>query len=250
MKKEFWGDWKNKTKLEETAIKSIRKAKKILFDNISKDKIHSIYIKGSFVRREMNKRSDVDIMPITYDNKTLEKIKKLEDTKGYLYKPAELLPHSLKEFEQGKRHLKYKTLKGNIDITLRNLYRYKLIYGKKIDINSYPMRSDLEFLKNHIVAFRKFFLPLYKQGKFSFSNLVKQIFFLIEREERIKGKEPPETWKKLAKSIKDKKHIVHDVLDYRLHPGKEKKIREKIIKKLENYLSFLDKTKPIWANTT
>ena len=164
MKKEFWRDWKNKTKTEERAIKSIRKAKRILFKNISKEKIYAIYIKGSFVRREMNEKSDVDIIPITYNNKTLENIKKLEETKGHLYKPSELLPHSLKEFEQGKTHLKYKGPIGNIDGTLRNLHRYKLVYGKHVDITKYPMRSDLEFLKGHINAFKTIFIPLWSRG--------------------------------------------------------------------------------------
>jgi len=103
MEEEFWRNWKNITKIEERAIKSIKKAKRILFEEISKEKIYSIYVKGSFVRREMNNKSDVDIVPITYDNKTLRKIKKLQEKKGNMYKPSEFLPNSLKEFEQNKK---------------------------------------------------------------------------------------------------------------------------------------------------
>ncbi len=239
MKKEFWRDWKKRNKIEETAIKSIKKAEHILFESIPKRNIYAIYIKGSFVRREMNNESDVDIVPITYDNKTLEKIKKLEETKGYLYKPAELLPHSLKEFEKGKRHLQYKSPKGPVDLTLRNLHRYKLIYGRQVDTTKYPIRSDLEFLKGFIKAFKTTFIPMYNESKFDFSQLMKQIFFLVEREERVKGNEPLYSWRKFAQSIKDKNHIIHDALQYRLHPTKNQKMRAKLLTKLQHYLKTL-----------
>ena len=241
MTKEFWVEWKNKTKMEEKAIISIRKAKRVLFENIPKEKIYAIYIKGSFVRREMNEKSDVDIIPITYDNKTLEKVKKLEETRGNLYKPSEFVPHSLKEFEQGKRHLKSKSPKGGVDTVLRNLHKYKLIYGKPLDITKYPMRSDLEFLKGHIGAFREIFIPMSKEKKFSFSDIMKQVFFLVERAERLKGNEPPESWKALANSINNKNHIIHYALQYRLNPTKDPKVRAKLLAKLQQYLERLSK---------
>lgn len=241
MRKEFWKDWKRKTKKEEIAIESIKKVKQILFRTIPRDKIFAIYIKGSFVRREMNKKSDVDIVPITYSNKTLDKIKNIQETKGNLYKPSELLPHSLQEFKSGKRYLKYDAPKSNVDVTLRNLFNYKLIYGKPVDISKYPMRSDIKFLKDHIKAFRKIFFPLYKSKKFGFSYLVKQTFFLIEREERVKGLNPSYSWKKLTCSIKDKNHIIHSVLQYRLHPSKDKKVRSKLLKKIKKYLKQIER---------
>lgn len=239
MKKEFWRDWKKKTNLEKRAIKSIQKVKRILFQEIPKEKIYALYVKGSFVRREMKENSDVDIVPITYDNKTLEMIQRLEQTRGSLYKPSELLPHSLQEFQEEKRHLKYKTPKGPVDGSLRDLYRYKLLYGKPIDTTNYPIRSDREFLKSHIHAFKTIFFPLYKENKFGFSEIMKQVFFLVEREERMKGNEPPESWKKLAQSIKEKNHIVHDALQYRIHPTKDPRIRKRLLKKLQLYLERL-----------
>lgn len=241
MKDEFWRNWKNITKTEERAIKSIKKAKQIIFENIPKEKIYAIYVKGSFVRREMNEKSDVDIVPITYDNKTLEKVKELEEKKGNLYKPSELLPNSLKEFEQGKRYLNYNKPKGSVDITLRNLHKYKLIYGKPLDITKYPIRSDLKFLEGHINAFRETFIPLYNEKKFGFSEMMKQVFFLVEREERLKGNELSDSWKALANSIKDKKHIIHEVLQYRLNPTKDPKTRAKLLAKLQGYLEKLSK---------
>jgi len=77
MKKEFWKDWKRITKLEEKAIKSLKVAKKIILDNIPKEEIISIYAKGSFVRREMNKYSDVDIITVLKTKKYLKRLKTL-----------------------------------------------------------------------------------------------------------------------------------------------------------------------------
>jgi predicted nucleotidyltransferase len=241
MSAEFWINWKNKTEIERRAINSIFVAQKILFENVSRDKIYAIYIKGSFVRREMNENSDVDIVPITDNNDALEEIKKLEKTKGTSYKPSEFLPHSLEEFEHGRKNSEHNALKGNVDGFLRNIHNYKLIYGVALDTSKYPVRSDKEFLKGHINAFKNTFIPLYKQKKFSFSELIKQIFFLVEREERVNDREPPYSWKALSKSIKDKKHIIHDALRHRLHPTKDLKKREELIIKLNDYINELSK---------
>lgn len=241
MTMEFWKYWKNKTEIEKRAIDSIYVAQKILFDAVPKNGIYAIYVKGSFVRREMTTKSDVDIVPITYKNSTLDIIQKLEKTKGNLYKPSELLPLSLEEFEQGKRYLKYSTPKGSVDLTLRNLYQFRLIYGKPVNIKKYAIRSDLEFLKGHIKAFNSTFIPLYKENKFEFSQLMKQVFFLVEREERVKGKITTGSWKDLAQSIKDKNHIIHDALEYRLNPTNDINKQSKSLKKLEIYLESLNK---------
>ncbi len=60
MKQEFYQDWKRKTRLEESAIKSLKEGRKIILNNLPKEQIVAIYAKGSFPRREMNKNSDVD----------------------------------------------------------------------------------------------------------------------------------------------------------------------------------------------
>ena len=55
----FWDSWKRKTKQEERAIAALKKVKKLIIENL-KDEIIAIYVKGSFIRREMNAKSDVD----------------------------------------------------------------------------------------------------------------------------------------------------------------------------------------------
>ncbi len=239
MKYEFWKDWKRKTKTEENAIKSIKKAEKILFETIPREKIVAVYIKGSFVRREMNEKSDVDIVPVVKDNKYLAKIKELQKKRGKEYAPSELLPHSIWEFKKNKRYLEEKGPKGSPDIFTRSIKNHRLIYGKPLDAKNFIIRDDKERLKDYLKAFEKQFLLLYKKKKFGFQEIIKSVFWLVELEELSKGKNPPHSWKKLAKSIKNKSHIVHETLQHRLNPTKDKKLREKYITKLKKHLKNL-----------
>ena len=236
----FWNKWKLKSSKEEIAIDSIEKAIKTLFEFIPKEKIISIYIKGSFVRREMDEKSDVDIVPIMFDNESLKKVKELNAEHAKSYAPSELLPKSLEEFEKNKRHSKTTKLQGGIDIFLRNLHNYELIYGQPLDSKIYKIRSDEEFLQGHLFAFKNTFIPMYENNEFGFRELIKQIFFLVQREIRLEGKEPPYSWKELANSIKDQEHIIHDALRLRLNPTKDSNKRKYLLKKLKKYIENLE----------
>ena len=52
--KDFWEDWKRKTKIELKGIEVVKKARQLILNNIPKEEILAIYCKGSFVTREMN----------------------------------------------------------------------------------------------------------------------------------------------------------------------------------------------------
>ena len=65
---DFWKNWKNKTEIEKKAIISVKKARELTINAIPKNKLVAIYIKGSFARREMKKRSDVDMVPIVLED--------------------------------------------------------------------------------------------------------------------------------------------------------------------------------------
>jgi len=92
-----------------------------------------------------------------------------------------------------------------------------------------------------IKTFDSLFLPNYKKKKISFSEIVKQVFWLVEFEQRALGKDVPHSWRLLTKSIKDKNHIIQDTYRFRLNKPKDKKIREDYIKKLKRYLGKLRK---------
>ena len=236
---EFWKDWKDINSIEQIAIESVKKALEILFETIDEKNIYAIYIKGSFVNREMNKKSDVDLVPITKDNETLEEIKKLQENKGEGYKPAEFVPRSIWEFENHKKYnFKGKT-SGNPDQFTRNIHYHKLIYGKKLDTSKYIIRDDKTRLKAHIKVFEKVFIPFYRANKVSFNDNLKQVFWLTISEERIKGNNPPYSWKGLDELVKDPNHIIHKATKLRLNPTEDPKIKEEFIQKIKKYLDEL-----------
>tara|TARA_Y100000310_G_C20622970_1_gene784330 strand:- start:34 stop:828 length:795 start_codon:yes stop_codon:yes gene_type:complete len=242
MKSEFWKDWKRKSKLEIEGIKSLKAAKKIILENIPREEIIAIYVKGSFVRREMNKESDVDTFTILRQSKFLKKLKRLEEKYRDVYNPKiQFSGYSLWELKHNKRTNSGKKLRASPSRAVRHLEHYKIIYGKtmkKDGLNQGPAKGHL---RGMVFAFRNIFLPGYNAKKFGFSEIVKQVFWLVENEEMWKGKNPPHSWKNLARSIKDKSHIVHDALKFRLHPSKDKKERARFIKKLNRYLLKLER---------
>ena len=73
-KYKFWENWKL-NKLEKKGVKSILIAKKIILGNIPKKDIIASYVKGNFIRREMNKYSDVDTFTILRKSKNLAKLR-------------------------------------------------------------------------------------------------------------------------------------------------------------------------------
>ena len=244
MRRQFWRDWKRKTKLEESAIKNLKSIKRIILKRIPKSKIISIYVKGSFIRREMNKKSDVDLTVIVNDNKFIKKVEKIAKEYKDTYKPEiNLGVHSLWELKNNKRLYKYKKPRGRPDLLTRKIKDYKLIFGKKINPKDYPSRDDKESLEIRIRTFRNTFIPWYIGKKMGFSEIIKQVFWLVELEEQVRGNDPPDSWKKLDKSIKNKNHIMHLTYKYRLKGTKDKPERRRFIKRLNTYLNRLEKLK-------
>lgn len=242
MTKDFWKSWKRKTKLEIAAINSLKQAERIILKNIPKSKIVAIYAGGSFIRREMNEKSDVDTWTIVNDNNFLERLEELSKNYRFAYKPAiSLSALSIWELKNGKRYLRPTKPRASPSRFTKKINDYELIYGKPLNPNEFPVRTDKEDLKNLIQAFHKHFFPLYKQKKFGFSEILNQVFWLVDLEQRIEGKEPPYSWKKLEKSIKNKKHIVHEALKLRLKKTKDKKEKDRFIISLKMYLNKLEK---------
>ncbi len=218
------------------AIDSVNRAIKFLFQNIPQNKIVSIYIKGTFVTREMNEKSDVDIVPIVKDNKTLKKLQSVRNVKKEMLKPSELLPISLTELKNNKNAKHRGPLKGRPDTFLRDLEYYKLVYGKKLNKATYPMRKPEEMFKDEIKTLKNQTILLHKKGEYGFSQLIKQVFWIVFHEQKSLGKFPPRTWKGLNNFIKEKKHIIHKAYYFRIHPTKDKRKRAGFVSALETYL--------------
>lgn len=235
----FYDTWKDRTSLEKQGIEALEKAVKILFENIPPEKIVAIYVKGSFVNREMNEKSDVDMVPIAIDNETLLKIVKLEKEKGGEYRPAEFLPFSIWELEHNERHAKYETLKGRPDLFLADLEHHKLIYGTPLDVSKFPMRSDQERLNALRSAVQNIFIPGYREGKVGIGNLAKFTLWLTYLEQKLKGIKSGHGSRAIADSVSEREHIVHRALELRLNPNKDEEVREAFVQDLTKHLENL-----------
>ena len=239
---EFWRGWKRKTELEEAAIKSIKIAKRLILRTIPRNETVSIYAKGSFVRREMNKKSDVDTVTIVKHSRALMKIRWLEKRYREKYKPQiQFTGYSIWELKNNKRTKSGKKLSPSPSRTVTHLDHYKLLYGKNLRKEDFNQGSVIGHLKGLLFAFNNLFIPGYNEGKFGFSEVAKQVFWLVELEQILKGKNPPNNWKRLARSIMDQNHIIHDALRFRLEPTKDKKARERFMVKLQKYLKQLER---------
>lgn len=92
--------------------------------------------------------------------------------------------------------------------------------------------DEINFIKNQLI-------PLHKEGKFGFSQLIKQVFWVVYHGEELKGKSPPRTWKGIYNFIRDKNHIIHKAYYFRFHLTKNKRKREEFVKDFEFYLNKL-----------
>ena len=113
MTREFWKNWKRKTKVEEAAIRVLYIGKKAIFETIPKSKIHCIYLKGSFITREMNRKSDVDFVVIVNDNRYLKKLNKLnKEIRAKYEMEIGVDCFSLWELKRNERYHKKKNLQN------------------------------------------------------------------------------------------------------------------------------------------
>ncbi len=239
--KEFWKDWKNKSKLEKSAISVLKIGMKILFKNIPKKEIVSIYVRGSMARREMTKKSDIDLTTIVKNKKYLKTLNVLNKKYEKLFCPElELKGYSLWELKTGKREKVCSALTPPCRFS-KHIVHFKLVYGRDLSKEKLFVRSHKQDFKGLVHIMQESFIPRFKRGDFSFSEIVKQVFWLTENEEKAKGRNPPHAWKELVDSVKDKNHIVHAAYQFRLKPTKDKKKRARFIQKLEKHIAGLEK---------
>jgi predicted nucleotidyltransferase len=240
---EFWKDWKHKTKQELQYIAALKRARLFILKNLPKKKIHSIYVKGSFVMRELTPRSDIDIVIITNDSRMLKRIIAFKQKYNPQLKPAEIVtPYSLAQFKKIEPHPKNE--KGSMAaVFLFHLDYHKLIYGTPIDKSKYYVPSAQNRLKRLIRYVEKEYLPAYYNGKsFGFRCLTKIVFWLTDLELQIKTKESCYSYKGMTRKVKDKHHIVHDAMRIRkMDNTKDPRLRREFLKKLKRYLRELKK---------
>lgn len=239
IKYDFWKSWKNKTEIEKKAIKSVEKARDLVIASIPKNKLIAIYLKGSFVRREMKKHSDVDMVPIVAENRYQGAVFGVNNQE---IEPVTVVPLSLWEFQHNRLWTKSNRkpdLRAKPDRLLKKIKECKLIYGKPLNPKNYPVRSDKTELKDEIKIIKEGYVPLYRKGEIGFNSLLKEVFWLVELEQRVFGKKVKHSFEGITKSVADANHIIHDAFELRKKSAKNKE--KKFILKLKKHLEELEK---------
>jgi hypothetical protein len=235
----FWEDWKNKSEIEINAIEKVRLARELVIKSVHKKVLIAIYIKGSFARREMKVGSDVDMVPIVSEYKYQGKI---WETNIPEVLPVVIVPLSLDEFKENRllsTSDQTPDLRALPDRFLQKLNESKLIYGKALDPNKFKIRTDFVALIEAIKVVKDGYILAYTTGKIDFSPLLKEFFWLVELELKVRGIKVEHSFQGILKAVKDRNHIIHQAFAFRQTDGTkaEKKV---FIIKLKKYLKELE----------
>jgi predicted nucleotidyltransferase len=226
----------NNSELKTKADISLRKAKELILQTIPNEEIISIYIKGSYVQDELTSNSDVDLVVILKTEKYLPVIYELTDKFGITTIPSfQIVSYTLNELLTGERATNRTKNITPVSSFVKHMDMLPLIYGSKPSGKLFTRTNEKDF-STHISAFKNSFLPEYYAGKFKFDELIKQVFWLVEREQRTLGRNPEYSWQKLADSIEDKNHIIHSALKLRRQTNITQEEKDLFIEKLNSYL--------------
>jgi hypothetical protein len=237
---DFWNEWDNVTDRERHAIDGIIGARKLILENIPNDDIVSIYVNGSFVRRDLNLESDVDTQTIVRDPKYLDVLRDLDKKyrePGMVH--IDIAGYSINELLSGQRE-KNKLSRTPPVRFVKHLEHYKPIFGETLNPEEYFTRSDRDLLRGLRDFVEQDFLPLYEKG-LPFSHIVKQVFWLAEGEARVNGEVPPYSWEGVKSLFDDKEHIIHQTYEFRQDMPTDDRVKTTYIEKLKKYLKNLEK---------
>jgi len=230
---------KNQLELKEQADVSIQKAKETILKSIPNDEIISMYVKGSYVRDELQPDSDVDIVVILKSNEYLPAVYELTEKFGNTTEPPfQIVAYTLEELQTGTWSPNRTKNASTISVFVKHVDQLPLLYGSKTEGQLFT-RTDVKDLTALMSAFEKSFLPDFEKGTFKFDDVVKQVMWLTEREQRALGIVPDYSWQKLADSIKDENHIIHLALRLRKQKEVSKEEQDIFMEKLKNYLASL-----------
>jgi len=233
----FWKHWKRKSNQEVKYGQSLEKALIWIKEQPFINEVISMYVKASFVNRELNKKSDIDLVLVVKNEETSNLVRVIRDKNKDWLKPVELLPIGIEELINNERFKKPVPgkLQGRPDHFTILLPYHKLVYGKPLNPEKFKIRTERKIYGDLKQAIEDQFIPLYEAGELGFTQLIKQVSHLIYWEERLKGKAFSPTWKEIKKASINNE-LFQRTFYLRFHPTKNKRVRSKYIIELKEYL--------------
>lgn len=238
--KDFWTTWRNKTPIERQAIHAVEQAREFIIQSLPATKLIAIYIKGSFARREMKKGSDVDMVPIVRLDRDAGAVWAVNDEKIH---PVVVVPLSLAELRDNKLHSRPShkpDLRARPDRFISKLKDCKLIFGQPLNSEKFPGRNEKTTFHDEIEVIKNGYIPAFQKHRISFDPLLKEVFWLVEMEQHMKGISLPHSFARIAASIPDPNHIIH--LAYRIRKNGASHNEQRVfVAQLKKYLENLSK---------
>lgn len=233
MNYDFWTEWENTTDLERRMISTLIEARKRVIQAVPAQALYAIYVKGSFVRRELSENSDIDIVPIVTTDQYQGAVFAVN---GPDISPACAIPLSLEEFADNSLHtegISTPDVRAEPDLFLHRLNRHALIYGQALDPKHYPMRTAQQIVQDEKHKILEGYIPLYQKGALDLSSVLKEVFWLCEWELEAQGKQVPHSFAGILSSS-DKDHPVHYAQEIR--SGNNSDVDE-FLSRLKDYLT-------------
>jgi predicted nucleotidyltransferase len=235
--KYFWTNWKKKTEQEKRYIESLKRALQWLEEQPFKKDIISVYVKGSFVYREINEKSDIDLVTVMRDEKSLDLIRKIRDPNKEMLKPVDILPIGLEELENNKYFKEpLPGTRGKPDQFTLLISQNRLVYGKPLNTRGWKVRTDQKIYEALRNVIRDVQIGMYEKGEFGFGQLIKQVMHLIWWEERLKSRTINSSWRAMQEACPDNK-LLQQTVFFRFNPTKDEVVRRKYIQQLKEYIT-------------
>lgn len=186
--------------------------------------VFAIYLKGSYLMKEMLPKSDIDLVVIFKESlrDTFNKIKGHE-----VLGPVSISGYSLDELKSGKKVGDSQSPK-----TFMNLVKhYKLLQGTSVLDKNFPSKSLEDTYVDHKKFLTDVFIPGFLEGKYAKQDLYKQVLWLAYNELVAANKNPPYSYKEVN-DLLPKDHIARRAYKLRFS-GNDEKFLEDLI----SYLS-------------